>query len=207
MEKKAKYWNEIHLKYNSTYDDWLNKYINLFSNDHKIVELGCGKAYCSKYLLSNDFKNIIACDISDEALKIVNNTIPELKTLLFDMSKGLPFEDESINIVIADLSLHYFDSTTTQFVFEEISRVLSNKGLLLARVNSINDKLHIPKKSRQIEENIFYDGNIYKRFFDFKDFEELFKNFNTYNLIEYKMDRYEKEKVVWEFCLIKKKSN
>ena len=27
MDKLDKYWDEIHLKYNSTYDEWLNKYV------------------------------------------------------------------------------------------------------------------------------------------------------------------------------------
>ena len=35
------------------------------------LELGCGRAYCSKYLLENGFKNIIASNFSNEAIKIV----------------------------------------------------------------------------------------------------------------------------------------
>ena len=71
MEKTDEYWDRIHLQYTSTYDEWLNKYVHLFNKDSRVVELGCGRAYCSKYLLENGFKNIVACDISKEVLKIV----------------------------------------------------------------------------------------------------------------------------------------
>ncbi|UKI57887.1 MAG: hypothetical protein L6V81_11625 [Clostridium sp.] len=53
-----KYWDNIHNEYISTYDGWFNKYINLLHKDDNIVELGCGRAYTSKYLIDNGFKKI-----------------------------------------------------------------------------------------------------------------------------------------------------
>lgn len=198
-----KYWDKIHLEYNSSYDEWLNKYIHLLEKNSLIIELGCGRAYCSNYLLKKGFKNIIACDFSEEVLKIVNKENPLLKTLLFDMSKGLPFDNNSINIIIADLSLHYFDSTTTVFIFDEIYRVLKKDGCLIARVNATNDKFHIPNNAKEIEKNFFYDGNIYKKFFDKQDFKLLFKKFKICNLEQKHMSRYEKPKILWEFYIKK----
>ena len=203
MEKLDKYWDEIHLKYNSTYDGWLNKYINLLKKEDLIIELGCGRAYCSNYLLRNGFNNIIACDFSEEVLKMVSTENPNLKTMLFDMSVGLPFKDNSINAIVADLSLHYFTSSRTKYIFDEIYRVLNNNGYLIARVNSANDKFHIPNNSQELEKNFYYDGNIYKRFFERKDFDLLFKNFKICSIEEKYMDRYEKPKILWEFCIKK----
>ena len=205
MGQIGEYWDKIHLQYNSTYDNWLNKYVHLFNKNSRVVELGCGRAYCSKYLLDNGFKNIIACDISKEVLKMVNSSIPELKTLLFDMSNGLPFSDNSKDVIIADLSLHYFDLNTTNFIFDEIYRVLTTDGLLIARVNATNDKLHIPDNSKEIEKNYYYDGDIYKRFFEYNDFNTLFNGFDVCNLTQENMDRYEKPKMLWEFCIKKSK--
>lgn len=203
MEELDKYWDKIHLKYNSTYDGWLNKYINLLKKDDFIIELGCGRAYCSNYLLKNGFHNIIACDFSNEVLNIVNTENPNLKTMLFDMSTVLPFKDCSINIIIADLSLHYFSSATTKYIFNEILRVLKDNGYLIGRVNSANDKFHIPNNAQELEKNFYYDGNIYKKFFERKDFDSLFKNFKICNIEEKYMDRYEKPKILWEFCIEK----
>lgn len=204
-EELNKYWDNIHKEYTSTYDEWFNKYIELLHKDDNIVELGCGRAYTSKYLITNGYKNIIACDFSEEVLKIVNIENPDIKTMLFDMSNGLPFDDNSKDIIIADLSLHYFDLSKTKYIFNEIYRVLKENGYLIARVNSFNDSLHIPVNSKEIEKHFYYDGKIYKRFFDKDDFEELFKNFKICNLEEKKMDRYEKPKILWEFCIKKEK--
>ena len=200
------YWDSIHLKYNSSYDDWLNKYLYLFKDNARVVELGCGRAYNSKYLIDNGFTDITACDISNEVIKMVNSAFPSLKTMVFDISQGLPFEDNSVDIVIADLCLHYFDSKTTSYVFDEIYRVLSNDGLLIARVNSIDDINYIPKDSIEIEKNYYFDGKIYKKFFDFKDFSSLFKGFEVCNLSKSTMDRYDKPKKIWEFSIRKKGS-
>ena len=104
------YWDDIHRKYNSTYDDWLNKYTKLFRKDFKFVELGCGRAYCSNYLISEGFSDVIATDFSSEVLKMVQEENKDLQTMLFDMTGGLPFGDNSVDVVIADLCLHYFDS-------------------------------------------------------------------------------------------------
>lgn len=199
-----KYWDNIHKEYTSTYDGWFNKYINLLHKDDNIVELGCGRAYTSNYLIDNGFKNIIACDFSKEVLKIVNNENPNINTMLFDMSDGLPFDDNSKNIIIADLCLHYFDLSKTKYIFSEIHRVLKENGYLIARVNSFND-IQMPLKSKEIEKHYYYDGKIYKRFFDKKDLEELFENFKICSLEEKKMDRYEHPKILWEFCVRKKK--
>lgn len=204
MDELDKYWDKIHLKYNSIYDEWLNRYVHFFKKEDSIIELGCGRAYCSNYLLNNGFTNIIACDFSEEVLKIVNTENPNIKTKLFDMSIELPFQDSSINVIVADLSLHYFNSSTTKYIFDEIYRVLKVNGYLIARVNSANDKFYIPNNNAQeIEKNFFYDGNIYKKFFEKEDFKTLFKNFEVYNLEEKYIDRYEKPKIIWEFCIKK----
>ena len=203
MGKLEKYWDNVHLKYNSVYDGWLNKYISLFKKEDLFLELGCGRAYCSNYLMESGFENVIASDFSTEVIKMVNKKNPNLKTMILDISEKLPFEDSTIDVIIADLSLHYFDLEKTQCIFNDIYRVLKAGGYLVARVNSSNDKFHIPSNGKEIEKNYFFDGNIYKKFFERDDFDTLFKNFNIYNIEEKIMDRYEKEKILWEFCIKK----
>lgn len=196
------YWDDIHKKYNSTYDDWLNKYTKLFRKDFKIVELGCGRAYCSNYLISEGFSDVIATDFSSEVLKMVQKENKDLQTMLFDMTGGLPFGDNSVDVVIADLCLHYFDSEMTKYIIKEISRVLKKDGYLLVRVNSTKE---VQKKNNleKIEHNFYFEGNIYKRYFDEEDCYYYFKDFKVYYLQESAMDRYDNPKVLWELCLRK----
>lgn len=196
------YWNDIHKKYTSSYDNWLNKYTKLFKKDFKFVELGCGRAYCSNYLISEGFSDVIATDFSTEVLRQVQEENKDLQTMLVDMTEGLPFENNSVDVVIADLCLHYFDKGTTQFIVKEILRVLKKDGYLLVRVNSTSE---IPTTSNleKIDHNFFFDGNIYKRYFDEDDCNYYFKDFKVYYLEENKMNRYEKPKALWELCLRK----
>lgn len=196
------YWDDIHRKYNSTYDDWLNKYTKLFRKDFKFVELGCGRAYCSNYLISEGFSDVIATDFSSEVLKMVQEENKDLQTMLFDMTGGLPFGDNSVDVVIADLCLHYFDSEMTKYIIKEISRVLKKDGYLLVRVNSTKE---VQKKNNleKIEHNFYFEGNIYKRYFDEEDCYYYFKDFKVYYLQESVMDRYDNPKVLWELCLRK----
>lgn len=196
------YWDDIHRKYNSTYNDWLNKYTKLFRKDFKFVELGCGRAYCSNYLISEGFSDVIATDFSSEVLKMVQEENKDLQTMLFDMTGGLPFGDNSVDVVIADLCLHYFDSEMTKYIIKEISRVLKKDGYLLVRVNSTKE---VQKKNNleKIEHNFYFEGNIYKRYFDEEDCYYYFKDFKVYYLQESAMDRYDNPKVLWELCLRK----
>lgn len=203
MNNLDKYWDGIHLKYTSIYDNWFDKYIHLLNKNNKIIELGCGSAYTSLYLLDNGFKDVTACDFSNEVISILNNEHKELNTSIFDMSESLPFKDNEINIIIADLSLHYFDTEKTKYIISEIHRVLKSGGYLIGRVNSANDKYHIPVNAEVLEKNFYYDGEIYKRFFVEEDFKKLFKDFKIVYLEEKHMDRYEKPKTLWEFCIKK----
>lgn len=203
MNSLDKYWDKIHLKYTSTYDNWFNKYIHLLNKSDKIIELGCGRAYTSLYLLNNGFSDVTACDFSTEVINILNTEHKELNTSVFDISEKLPFKDDEINVIIADLCLHYFDSKKTKEILNEIYRVLKSGGYLIGRVNSANDKYHIPLSAKVLEKNFYYDGEIYKKFFEGKEFKELFENFKILSLEEKHMDRYEKPKTLWEFCIKK----
>lgn len=203
MENLDKYWDNIHLQYTSSYDEWFNKYTSLLNKEDKILELGCGRAYTSIYLLNKGYQNIIATDFSKEVINILNKEQPNLKTMNIDITKRLPFNDNEVNVIIADLSLHYFNKEQTKEIINEIKRVLAPGGYLIGRVNSANDKYHIPTDALTLEENFYYDGKIYKKFFIQDDFQELFANFKIIFLKEKHIDRYEKPKTLWEFCIKK----
>ena len=58
----------------------------------------------------------------------------------------------------------------------EIYKVLIPNGYLIVRVNSLNDKYHIPVNVGEIDNNFYYDGKIYKEFFRKDNFNVLFKS-------------------------------
>lgn len=97
------------------------------------------------------------------------------------MSKGLPFEDNVADIIISDLSLHYFTEQKTFEILDEIKRVLKPNGLLLFRVNSVKDVNHGAGEGKEIEPHLYEttDGR-YKRFFDEEDIKKFFRIGKTY---------------------------
>ncbi len=48
----------------------------------------------------------------------------------FDISKGLPFKDNEMDLINANLSLHYFMMDKTIEIFDDIYRVLKPGGYL-----------------------------------------------------------------------------
>ena len=116
-----------------------------------------------------------------------------------------PFEDESFEVVIADLCLHYFTEKDTFGIIDEIKRILLPGGHLILRVNSINDVNHGAGKGTEIEKHLFEtDDKRLKRFFDDEDIRYFFKDFEIEYMNEEIMSRYKLEKRLYRVCVRKK---
>lgn len=195
------YWNETHKKYftgKPVYDNWLDKYALILEKiKTPILDLGCGSGNDTLYLTEKGF-SVIACDYSDIALEQVNQNIKNVKTIKLDISLPLPFEDNAFDLIIADLSLHYFDEKTTKNIMKEIKRILKPNGNLLARVNSISDLNYGAGQGQRLEENYYFVDGYNKRFFSENDAEKFFSIIGKTNIKETEMLRYTKPKKVIE---------
>ena len=195
------HWNKIHKFYSKDkikYDNWLNPFKEIILNcKTPIIDLGCGLGNNTLFLTENE-KEVIPCDYSENALKNIHKNFPTItKTECFDMTNGLPFDDNFTNIIIADLSIHYFSEKLTFEILKEIKRVLTPDGFLFFRVNSTNDVNYHSTKGVEVQHHLYEYNDMYKRFFDKKDLEHFFSNWKIVLLSEEKMLRYSKEKIVW----------
>jgi SAM-dependent methyltransferase len=69
-------------------------------------------------------------------------------------------------VVVASLSLHYFDRRTTDAIVRDVRRVLRPGGLLLCRVNVVGDRRSRYGEGVEIEPDFFATEPGYsKRFF------------------------------------------
>lgn len=186
------------------YDLWLGKYAGILkdSKDIPIIDLGCGYGNDTLFLHERDYK-VISCDLSMEALKRLDHFIDRPVIRHFDMLAGLPFENGSAKIVIADLSIHYFLWKDTERLVEEISRVLTNGGHLLCRVNSAKNMQCDAGDGFKIEENYYDIGGRKKRYFDRNQIERLFRAWNICHIDEYPLERFGSTKVLWEIDVSK----
>ena len=176
------------------YDLWLDEYKDILeqNKDKEILDLGCGIGADTLYLLERGY-NVLSCDFSNEALKSIQHNIPNSKTLYLDMMKDFPVEDNTYSLIIADLSLHYFDNETTIHIMKEIKRILKKGGILLSRVASVNDFNFGAGVGEQLEKNYYFEGDYTKRFFDFEDVNKYFGIIGSVEAEETEMTRNEEE--------------
>ena len=196
-------WNEIHKEYNRSnikYDDWLDSFKESIDNcNTPIIDLGCGSGNDTLYLIEKG-KEVIPCDIAINAINNIKKNFPEVKRAeCFDMAEEFPFEDNSTDLIISDLAIHYFKEEVTFKVLEEINRVLKPNGVFIFRVNSMKDINHGAGQGNEIEKHLYEteDGR-YKRFFDLEDIKKFFNNWEELYLNEETMGRYGQEKVLWK---------
>lgn len=201
MNKYKEAWDKIHKQYFTgtiKTDDWLNKYDDIInSSNEEVIDLGCGTGNNSLYLLERG-KHVIACDYSDEAMRIVKEHLPTIKTKQFDMTETFPFEDNFTDLVIADLCLHYFSNEDTIKILKELKRVIIPNSNLIFRVNSVNDVNHGAMQGKKIEEHYYELSDMRKRFFDIEDFNKYFNDWDIVDLNEDVMTRYVKPKILWK---------
>ena len=176
------------------YDLWLDEYKEILESnkDKEIFDLGCGIGADTLYLIERGY-NVLSCDFSNEALKSIQDNIPNSKTLYLDMMKKIPIKDNTYSLIIADLSLHYFDNETTIHIMREIKRILKNNGILLSRVASVNDFNFGAGVGEELERNYYFEGDYTKRFFDFEDINKYFGIIGSVEAEETQMTRNEDE--------------
>lgn len=190
------------------YDEWLSKYDEILAKnkEEEILDLGCGNGANTAYLLERGY-SVLSCDISTQALKNIEDNIQKSKTVCFDMTKHFPFQDNSYSVVIADLCIQYFCEEDTFHIVNEIKRILKPNGILLARVARTDDYDYGAGVGEVIEENYYFEGDYYKRFFDEKDVEKFFKEIGileyTKNSLTRKEENYQKPKKVYEIKVMK----
>ncbi len=132
----------------------------------KLLDLGCGNGHDSLYFAQNGLQ-VTAVDWSKDCLdqlielskkkdvkiEVIRQSIPQLK-----------IKDNSMDIIYAHLSLHYFDNETTESIFNKIYEALRKNGLFFLKCKSIDDELY--GKGRKLENNMYVFKNHVRHFFD-----------------------------------------
>ena len=111
----VEYWNKTHTeKYSKA--DWSTKpsifaeqAVKYFPEQGKVLEIGTGQGGDAEYFHSLGYE-VVATDYSDEALKNATARVPGVFFLNVDTVQGLPFENETFDVVYSHMALHYFDA-------------------------------------------------------------------------------------------------
>jgi ubiquinone/menaquinone biosynthesis C-methylase UbiE len=188
-------WDELHKKMiESGFEmDWgaslTESVMPYLEHSKHILDLGCGQGNDSIRLSRSGFQ-VTGIDLSKNAIHSARERAEsenlKIDFIPMDMSVRLNFEDSSFDMVLANLSLHYFSRTKTEFILQEISRILEPNGILCLHVNSNEEGEKRRAKGSVVSELEpgFYlkrDG-VTRRYFAKDDLELLLKNWKIVNL-------------------------
>jgi ubiquinone/menaquinone biosynthesis C-methylase UbiE len=121
-----------------------------------------------------------------------------------DLTRGLPFPDASLRVIVTSLSLHYFPWQQTTEILADLRRCLRSGGHLLARLNSTRDPSYRAAEKQHIENNFYLVKGMPKRLFDGHDVEALFKEgWEILAAEERTTQRYGGQKLAWEVAATK----
>ncbi len=168
-----------------------------------ILELGCGEGWDTQSLTQLGVP-VSAIDQDATALDQARARAPGACYFLQDLRQPFPVADGSLGVVLASLSLHYFSWPETGELVASIRQALRPGGLLLCRLNSINDHNHGASGHPQIAENFYLVEGRPKRFFDQESLAALFATgWQTLSQTERVIHRYALPKAIWEIAVVK----
>ncbi|WP_431110403.1 methyltransferase domain-containing protein [Variovorax paradoxus] len=187
-------------------DPWLDRWLGLVA-EHAgtapVLELGCGTGRDSAVLVNAGLR-VVGIELSAESVAAARTRVSHGGEFhCRDFREPFPVADGSGGVVLASLSLHYFAWDETLALARRIHRVLRPGGVLLCRLNSVNDFHHGANGPAPEGDDSFYmvDG-MPKRFFDRAAVQRLFADgWRMLHLEERTVQRYEQPKVLWEAVL------
>ena len=161
-------WKAKHDTYSK--EDWVNKpsifseqVIQYFPIDGRVLELGAGHGQDGNYFSSQGFE-VTSTDLETSSLeKNTQQAGVRIAVQKLDLCQPFPFKNDSFDVVYAHLALHYFNSQTTDQIFEEIYRVLKPNGIVAFLVNSTSDPEY--DTGTKLEDGLFAIEGSPKRFF------------------------------------------
>lgn len=112
-------------------DDWefineINSFINLIIPNGKVLDLGCGSGYISKYMADKNLQPV-GIDFSEKMIEIAKKKYPEIPFLKMDIANvDKIFEENTFDGLLAIYILYFIPKEQMDSVLESLSRILKD---------------------------------------------------------------------------------
>ncbi len=144
---------------------WLDRFAGDLTPGRSTLEIGCGYGHDARVLLDAGLQ-VVALDLKRDNIQVAVENAPAASFVVADLRDGLPFGDRAFDLVVASLSLHYFDHATTDRILRDVQRVTTPGATLLARVNTVGDRASLWGVGVEHEPDYFeVEPGHFKRFF------------------------------------------
>jgi SAM-dependent methyltransferase len=174
----SSFWDRIYQTDNSFFGEepsnfalsCYNEYLKKKNHVKKILELGCGQGRDTLFFASMGI-DITALDFSSIAIEGLikhakeRNLLDNTHAFIFDpRNKPIPFSKNEFDVVYSHMFFNIrFKWEELKFVFQEIRRVLKQRGFNLFSVRNQNDRSH--GQGKQIDNDIYDINGFQIRFF------------------------------------------
>ena len=147
------------------FGNWLAPHLDSVQPGMQVVELGCGLGADALEMTSFGL-HVTAMDLELKRIRQAAIGAPVVHFVVGDLRTGLPFTAGCADLLVASLSLHYFDGRTTASILRDAARVLRPDGLLLCRVNVAGETTALWGQGIEHEPDFFeVEPGRFKRFF------------------------------------------
>ncbi|HLC86296.1 MAG TPA: sulfatase-like hydrolase/transferase [Candidatus Nanoarchaeia archaeon] len=173
----------------------------------KILDLGAGQGRDSLYFSQMGY-DVTAIDFSRNAIKSIQEIISHHKTnvkpILYDITKRLPFNDLYFDCVYSNLTFQFLNKQQMNSTISDVHRVLRPGGLFIASIKNHKDKYFII--GNKINNSSTESNGILRYFLDEKETKELIKNFEIIDFYEEKHINLDKSKSCYWVIVARKKT-
>ncbi len=97
-----------------------------FSNK-KVLEIGCGIGRWVEFFTKRGAL-YYGVDISDEMVNIAKELFPDVEIRVYNIDKGLPFEEETFDYIFTITVLHHNPYEIQESIIKEAGKLVKNKG-------------------------------------------------------------------------------
>lgn len=148
----------------------------------QVLDLGSGNGRDAFYLTARGYE-VTALDISSAALTHIKEKAPQIKCICSDIA-AYNYPARTYDMVLSNLSLHYWDDETTRRIVAQIARCLKPGGYFCLTCKSTKDPSY--GVGEKIDENIYLKEYV-RHFFDKNYMADILQDFEIIEMEESKV--------------------